>query len=244
MRNLLLWLRFKGTAYHGWQVQKNAITVQQTLQEALKKILGEQPPVTGCSRTDAGVHAFSYACNIRTKNIIPCRNLVRALNTCLPKDIAVFSCEEMHPAFHARYSASGKEYIYRICHAPQRDPFELGYAWFYPYPLEINTLKQAALQFRGTHDFSAFCAAGSSVKETVRTVSFAQIEEKEDLIIFRVRADGFLYHMVRIMVGTLIEVARGRFDLTSIPAIIDSKKRENAGPTAPAEGLYLSRILY
>lgn len=244
MRNLLLRLRFDGTAYHGWQVQKNAPTVQQTLQDALETILRERPPVTGCSRTDAGVHAREYACNFRTERTIPRENLVRALNACLPDDIAVLSCTEVRADFHARYAALGKEYLYRILNAPVRDPFFHARALHYPFPLDCGLLDSAAEFYLGTLDFSAFRASGGKDGNAVRTISHARVWRDGDLVFFGVRADGFLYHMVRIMVGTLLDVAQGKRKPDDIPAVIASRDRARAGPTAPAHGLYLNRVFY
>lgn len=244
MRNLLLTLRYDGTAYHGWQVQKNGVTVQQTLQDALERILCERPPVTGCSRTDAGVHACAYACNFRTAHAIPCENLVRALNACLPDDIAVLSCREVPSAFHARYSALEKEYRYQIWNAPVRNPFLRGRALHVPYPLDAERMDAATRHFCGTHDFSAFRAAGSAVKDSVRTISFAKVLRDKENIWFHVRGNGFLYNMVRIMAGTLLYVAQGKLEPADIPKVIASQDRTKAGPTAPAHGLYFYRIFY
>lgn len=244
MRNILLLLRFDGAAYHGWQVQKNGVTVQQVLQDALETVLRERPPVTGCSRTDAGVHALAYACNFRTDRTILCAGLVRALNACLPDDLAVFACREVPPDFHARYAAHEKEYVYRILNTPARDPFERGRALHVPSRLDEAVMDAAARGFLGTHDFAAFQAAGSSVKDTVRAVSAAEVRRKGGLVLFRVRADGFLYNMVRIMAGTLLYAARGKLRPEDIPAVVASRNRTAAGPTAPAHGLYLNRVFY
>ncbi len=244
MRNLLLTISFDGTAYHGWQVQDNAVTVQQTLQDALEQICSRRDNVVGCSRTDAGVHANMYCCNIRTEHPIPCDKLVTALNAVLPRDIAVLDCKEVDFDFHARYDCKSKEYIYRIWNSPNKNPFLYNYSLHYKYPLDEEFLSSQAKQFIGTHDFSSFCAAGSSVEDTVRTVMNASVERNGDEVIFRVEADGFLYNMVRIMTGTLIDISRGRLPENSIPQIIEAKNRFAAGYTAPARGLYLNKIHY
>jgi tRNA pseudouridine38-40 synthase len=244
MRNILLTLRFDGTAYHGWQVQKNAVTVQQTLQDALETVLRSRPPVIGCSRTDAGVHANEYACNFRTSMNIPNESLLRALNTNLPADIAVTGCTEVPERFHARYSACAKEYIYKIFNEKTRDPFLNRFALYYPYRLDIEAMRRAAAGFLGRHDFKAFRATGSSVDDTVRNVTLFEIETQGSLATFRVRADGFLYNMVRIMTGTLLYVSQGRIGESNICEIIDSQSRERAGPTVPAHGLYLNKVFY
>lgn len=244
MRNLLLTLCFDGTAYHGWQVQKNAVTVQQTLQDSLQTVLKERPAVSGCSRTDSGVHANAYSCNFRTEHSIPCESLKRALNAALPRDIRVSGCREAPPDFHARYSAAWKEYVYKIDNGEVANPFLNRYALFYPHTLDCGLLGQAARAFCGTHDFHAFCAAGSSVKDTVRTVRNFGAERRGSLVLLTVEADGFLYNMVRIMVGTLLYVAQGKLTAGDIPAILAGRSRSMAGPTAPPHGLYLNRVFY
>ncbi|MBO5410788.1 MAG: tRNA pseudouridine(38-40) synthase TruA [Clostridia bacterium] len=244
MRNLFLTISFDGTAYHGWQVQNNAVTVQETLQDALEQICSNRDNVVGCSRTDAGVHANMYCCNIRTQSAIPCEKLVGALNALLPRDIAALSCEEVDWDFHARYDCKSKEYIYKIWNSPNKNPFLFGYSLHHKYLLDVEMLDRQAKDFIGTHDFSSFCAAGSSVEDTVRTVMNASVEREGDMITFRVEADGFLYNMVRIMVGTLIDIARGKIPQNSIPQIIEARNRFAAGQTAPAHGLYLNNIHY
>ena len=244
MRNLLLTISFDGTAYHGWQVQDNALTVQQTLQDALQQLCSRRDNVVGCSRTDAGVHANMYCCNIRTEHPIPCDKLVTALNAVLPRDIAALDCREVDFDFHARYDCKSKEYIYKIWNSPNKNPFLYNHSLHYKYPLDEEFLSSQAKQFIGTYDFSSFCAAGSSVEDTVRTVMNASVERNGDEVIFRVEADGFLYNMVRIMMGTLIDISRGKLPENSIPQIIESKNRFAAGYTAPARGLYLNKIHY
>ena len=244
MRNLLLTISFDGTAYHGWQVQENAVTVQQTLQDAFEKICSSRDNVVGCSRTDSGVHANMYCCNIRTENPIACDRLVTALNAVMPRDIAALSCREVDFDFHARYDCKSKEYIYKIWNSPNKSPFLYNYSLHYKYPLDEKFLSEQAKDFIGTHDFSSFCAAGSSVEDTVRTVMNATVEREGDMVIFRVEADGFLYNMVRIMTGTLLDIAKGKIPADSIPQIIESGSRFAAGYTAPARGLYLNNINY
>ena len=198
----------------------------------------------GCSRTDAGVHANMYCCNIRTENPIACDRLVTALNAVMPRDIAALDCREVDFDFHARYDCKSKEYIYKIWNSPNKTPFLYNYTLHYKYPLDAEFLSQQAKDFIGTHDFSSFCAAGSSVEDTVRTVMNASVEREGDMVIFRVEADGFLYNMVRIMTGTLLDIAKGKIPANSIPQIIDSGSRFAAGYTAPARGLYLNNINY
>lgn len=244
MRNLLLTISFDGTAYHGWQVQENAVTVQQTLQDAMEHICSKRDNVVGCSRTDAGVHANMYCCNIRTESTIECNRLVGALNAVLPRDIAALACKEVDYDFHARYDCKSKEYIYKIWNSPNKNPFLYNYSLHYKYPLDEEFLSQQAKAFIGRHHFDAFCAAGSSVEDTERTVMNACVEREGDMVIFRVEADGFLYNMVRIMTGTLIDISRKKIPADSIEQIILSKNRSAAGYTAPAHGLYLNKIHY
>lgn len=244
-------LAFDGTRYHGWQVQANAITVQQRFQDAVEKVFGSRLDVTGCSRTDAGVHANDYICNFRTCATIPCDAIMRALNAHLPQDIAVTSCREVSQAFHPRYYACGKEYVYKIFNASYRDPFTRNYSFYYPRRLDCEKLNDAAQGFCGKHDFAAFRSSGaashhrpeeSEGSDTVRTIFGASVTRNGDMVEFRVRGDGFLYNMVRIMTGTLLFVAQGK--IKSIPDVIESRDRKRAGATAPAHGLYLNRVFY
>ncbi len=244
MRNLLLTISFDGTAYHGWQVQENAVTVQQTVQDALEHICSKRDNIVGCSRTDSGVHANMYCCNMRTESPIECQKLVGALNAVLPKDIAAVDCKEVDFDFHARYDCKSKEYIYKIWNLPNKNPFLYNHSLHYKYPLDEEFLSRQAKAFVGTHYFDSFCAAGSSVEDTERTVMNATVEREGDMVIFRVEADGFLYNMVRIMVGTLIDISRGKIPPDSIERIILAKNRSAAGYTAPAHGLYLNKIHY
>ena len=244
MRNLLLTISFDGTNYHGWQVQDNAVTVQQTLQDALEQICSSRDNIVGCSRTDAGVHANMYCCNMRTENPIECRRLVGALNAILPRDIAALECKEVDYDFHARYDCKSKEYIYKIWNSPNKNPFNFNHTLHYKYPLDEKFLSEQAKAYIGTHKFDSFCAAGSSVEDTERTVMNAAVEREGDMVIFRVEADGFLYNMVRIMAGTLIDISRGKIPADSIGQIIEARNRFAAGYTAPARGLFLNKIHY
>lgn len=244
LRNILVSLRFDGTAYHGWQVQSNAVTVQETVQDTLEKILKYRPSVVGCSRTDAGVHANEFCFNFHTSAAIPCDRLRRALNSNFPYDVAAISCREVPGAFHARYSAVGKEYIYKIWNSDARDPFMNPYSFFCPRRLDTELMTRAARDFLGTHDFSAFCASGSDAEDTVRTVSLLDIERSGPLVTVRIRADGFLYNMVRIIAGTLVAVSQGRIAPDGVSEIITGGRRVPAGQTLPACGLFLNRVFY
>lgn len=244
MRYVLLKLSFDGRPYHGWQIQKNALTVQQVLQEALAAVLGEAPPIKGCSRTDAGVHAIEFCVSMPLTGNISCESLVRALNVHLPQSVAVKSCCEVDEDFHARYSVKYKRYLYRIWNSPVRDPFSDGLALHYPVHLDERAMEEQAQQLIGRHDFSAFCAAGGSVEDKVRNITEYTACRNGDMIELRITADGFLYNMVRIITGTLIDIERGRIPRGSIGEIIASCDRSKAGFTAPPDGLYLEKVIY
>ncbi len=244
MRNLLVTISYDGSAYHGWQVQKNAVTVQQVFQRAVEKLLCVKTDIKGCSRTDSGVHANMYCVSFKTASEIPCKNIVLGLNTYLPKDIAVLDCAEKEQDFHARYSVKSKEYIYRIYNERIRNPFLADYAYHYWYPIDAEFLNDEAQAFVGTHDFSGFCSARSGVEDTVRTVYSFSVERRGAEVLFRVEADGFLYNMVRIMVGTLLFVNEQKIKPGALEAVINSGNRSLAGKTAPAQGLYLNKVNY
>ncbi|MBQ8783878.1 MAG: tRNA pseudouridine(38-40) synthase TruA [Clostridia bacterium] len=244
MRNLLVTIAYDGTDYHGWQVQPNGITVQQAVQDAIEKILGKRENIVGCSRTDSGVHANNFCFNMRTESPIDPFRFVGAMNAVLPDDIAVKECVKVPMEFHARYDCKGKEYIYKIWNSPQRNPFLQDRYLHYKKPLDAELLNKAAQAFVGKHDFSAFCASKTTVEDFVRTVEYAAVTQNDEEVCFTVKADGFLYNMVRIMVGTLLEVAEGRISADSIGKIINSLDRNQAGRTAPAHGLYLNKVFY
>ena len=244
MQRLLLTLRYDGSRYHGRQVQKNAITVQETLQDAVERLTGIRSGLTGCSRTDAGVHAEMFCCAFDTASPLRGEKMVKALNAHLPRDIAVYGCREVEADFHPRYAALGKRYVYRIWNAPERNPFWEGRALHCRRPLDAAFLNEQAAAYVGTHDFASHQAAGSTVEETIRTVRRAEVERRGEMVLFTVEADGFLYNMVRIMVGTLLGLQAGSLEAGSIPAILESGSRERAGATAPACGLYLDHVFY
>lgn len=244
MRNLLLTIKYLGTAYSGWQVQNNAPSVQQTLQDAVEKLFCVRENIVGCSRTDAGVHANMYCCNIRTQSELPCDVIVRGMNAYLPHDICAVSCREVDYDFHARYDCIGKEYVYMIRNSPLPDPFLFGRCWQFNKHIDADLLNECAQAYCGTHDFRAFCSSGSSVQTTVRTVTGFSVSRENDLIKMTVSADGFLYNMVRIMVGTLTDITLGKISPDEISAIIDSLDRSRAGVTAPPQGLYLNKVYY
>lgn len=244
MPNYLLQLSFDGTNYHGWQLQDSDRTVQGELEHAIAQVFPSAGRVAGCSRTDAGVHAKTFICNFHTDKEMDLLKLRAALNFYLPEDIVVQSCRTVPDDFHARFSCVGKEYIYQIWNGRVRNPFLNKQALHINYPLDETSMDQAAKYFVGEHDFSAFCASGSSAHTTIRTVTDAAVRREGDLVTFRVSANGFLYNMVRIMTGTLIYVANGKISIEDLPDIIDGGLRKQAGYTVPAHGLYLNRIFY
>lgn len=244
---IALSLMYDGSHFCGWQVQKNARSVQGTLQDALEKVLGFRPDVCGCSRTDSGVHANNYVCHILRENVKPHKDrLVMALNAHLrDSGLAVTSAGYRDADFHARYSCTGKEYIYKIWNEKYMNPHLTGKAMFYPRDIDIDALSYVSDEFRGTHDFRSFMTKGSKNEDnTVRTVKYFNVEKQDGLITISVCADGFLYNMVRIMVGTYLDLARKKAPAGSLSLIIDGKNRSLAGDTAPAEGLYLNKIFY
>ena len=244
-RNLLLKLAYDGTRYHGWQIQENAVTVQQVFQEALMKVTGRQEDLKACSRTDTGVHAREFCVSLKTESPIPPERLLAALNHYLPEDVAVRSVEQVPLDFHARYSCKGKEYVYQIWNHPVRDPFLRQRALHYWYPIDEALLDRAARHYVGRHDFSSFCTLDRREKgDLTRTVTKSQVTREGDMVLFTVAADGFLYNMVRIMVGTLLRVQQGKLAPEDIPGVLAAQDRRAAGPTAPAWGLYLNRVFY
>lgn len=244
MTNFALTLAYDGTPFCGWQLQPNGESVQQNIEHAIEQATGTHSRVTGCSRTDAGVHAREFVCNFFSATHIPVEQLPAALNFYLPPQIAVRACRAVPQNFHARYDCKAKTYRYHIHNSPVRDPFLLNRATQINRPLDEVMLHTQAQDFIGRHDFAAFCAAGSSVKSTVRTVTHASVQRDGDSVFFIVRGEGFLYHMVRIMAGTLLHIAAGKLPQGSIPSIIASGDRAQAGPTAPVQGLCLWQVEY
>ena len=239
-----LTIAYDGTNYHGWQRQKNGITVQEVLEDILSEIFKTQTTVTGCSRTDAGVHARTYVCCFSGKTTIPCDKMPFVLNTKLPDDIRAYKCEVMHDSFNARFETVSKAYEYKIINRCFHDPIERNFAWHYPVKLDVEKMKQAAEIIRGKHDFASFCAAGSVVKSTVRNLMELSVKADGDIITIRAKADGFLYNMVRIITGTLVYVGNGKLRVEDIKELIDKKDRRLLGITAPPQGLSLVEVNY
>ena len=243
-RNIALKLMYNGTAYHGWQVQKNAISVAETLEKALSTVVCHPVKCTGAGRTDAGVHAEVYVANFRTTSTIPCDRIPLAVNTRLPRDIVVVKATEVPMEFNAIGSCHRKEYTYRIYNSRLGNPFYVDRAWFYPKHLDEKIMQQAADQFVGTHDFRAVRSVGTETKTTVRTVYYFDVTRHDQLIECKVCANGFLYNMVRAMTGTIVYAAEGKLSPQDIPAILESGNRTLAGPTVPPGGLYMTKLWY
>ena len=242
-----MFIAYNGAEYHGFQRQDNALTVQEVLEKALGKLLKIPPPtVYGCSRTDAGVHARRFCFNVHIDSSIPCEGFVKGMNTLLPRDIAVLSCEDAEEDFHARYRAKGKEYVYLISTKPQRDVFLQKLAYHYPRKPDIAAMNRAARLLVGEHDFGAFCRAEGKirVKSTIRTIYDISVTQHEDICELRVRGNGFLYNMVRIVAGTLLYVSVGRRCEEDILKALKRGNRALGGITLPPVGLFLNEVFY
>ncbi len=244
MRNLKVMTAYRGTKYHGFQRQSNALTVQEVLERAVSKVLNEQVNIIGCSRTDTGVHANNFCFNVKTESNIRTIGFCRGVNGELPDDISILSCEDVPLDFHARFDCRGKEYIYKIHCSESKDPFGADLAYHYRRKFNTERAKAAAAYLVGTHDFTSFCADCTSVSTTVRTIYSLEIENNGDSVILLVKGDGFLYNMIRIIAGTLLDVSEGRIEPDQIPAILEARDRLKAGRTAMAHGLYLNRVFY
>lgn len=242
--NTALLLSYLGTGYHGWQRQKNGMTFQQLIEEAVAGACGLEVSVSGCGRTDAGVHAKYYVCNFKGTTHIPLDKLPFALNAHLPPAVAVRKAVSVPEAFDARFSCMSKEYTYLFYNSRLPDPFWLDRACFCPQTLNERAMAAAAIQFIGKQDFAAVRSVGTPVKSTVRTICACSVERRGPVILIRVEADGFLYNMVRAIAGTLMYVGIGKLMPDDISEILCSRDRERAGPTAPAGGLYMTALRY
>ena len=231
MRNLKVTMGFRGTNYHGFQRQPNGITVQEVVETALSKLFNEPVTIQGCF-------------TMQTEKQLPERNFIRGACGYLPEDISIYRVEEMPADFHARFSCKAKEYMYRIHNSESKNPFTTDLELLYRRKLDIPLMQEAAQHFIGTHDFATFCTNCTEKQNTIRTIYDITIEKQGNTVILLVKGNGFLYNMVRIIAGTLLEVGRGNLEVSQIADIIASKDRANAGPTAPAKGLKLMQIEY
>lgn len=244
MKHVKLTVAYDGTNYCGWQVQPNGITVQEVLNQCLSEFTGENIETIGASRTDAGVHALGNVAVFDTEMRMPGDKFSFALNQRLPEDIRIQKSEEVDADFHPRYVKSQKTYEYRILNCRFPIPTERFYSHFTYIPLDVDKMKEAASYLIGEHDFKSFCGTGAQVKTTVRTVKEIQIEKSGDRITIRITGEGFLYNMVRIIAGTLMDIGGGLYPPEKMKEILEAKDRKKAGPTAPARGLTLMKIQY
>jgi len=243
-RNLRLGLDSAGTRSHGWQRQKNALTLQETIETAVAILTGERVHLIGSGRTDAGVHALRQVANFHTRSSLPLRAFVPGLNSLLPPDIAVLAAAEVPAGFHARKSARAKTYEYRLLNRPVRSPLSLRYAWQVAPPLEEAALAEAARLLVGEHDFAAFQASGSAVCTTRRRVEEACWQREGDMFLFRITATGFLRGMVRSLVGTMVQIGLKKRPVSDLAELLARPDRTRVGPTAPPQGLFLVSVRY
>lgn len=243
-RNIKLTVAYDGSAYHGFQRQANALSIQEVLEERLAKILGHPLKMTGAGRTDSGVHAYGQVVNFYTTGTIPSERIPAAGKGLLPNDIVIVKAEEVAPEFHARYSAKSKIYIYRVLTGRAADPFTRNFAWHIPQALNTSAMHEAARIILGEHDFSAFRAAGGPPVSPIREIFDASCRQNGREIEFLFWGNGFLYHMVRNLVGTLINVGLGKLSAEGFRGVLAGCDRTKAGITAPPQGLYLKEVIY
>jgi tRNA pseudouridine38-40 synthase len=244
MRRIKLVLEYCGTRYHGWQVQPNALSVQECIERPLTQMTNSPVRLHAAGRTDAGVHALGQVAHFDTLSTMPLPALQRGLNSLLPDDIAVRQVTEVPMDFHARYAARQKTYAYVVHNHPVRSAFVAPYTWYVPQPFDVPAMRSAAQVLVGRHDFSAFRAASCAARSPVRCVSRIAVKRRAARIFFVVCADGFLQHMVRNIVGTLVDIGLGKIPAEAMTAILQSRQRQFAGPTAPPQGLFLVRVRY
>ncbi|WP_373897476.1 tRNA pseudouridine(38-40) synthase TruA [Haloimpatiens sp. FM7315] len=244
-RNIKLTIEYDGTNYCGWQKQNSQRTVQGTIEKAIRDLTKEENlNLIGCSRTDSGVHAKGFVANFTTNSSIPSNKFREAINARLPKDIVILLSEQMPSAFHSRYDSKGKKYVYSILNRAEKCAIGRNYIYSFGRELDLNSINCACKYFIGTHDFSAFKSQGSSVKTSVRTIFDLDVKKDGDIITVSASGDGFLYNMVRIIVGTLLDVGVGKIEPKDVEKIIESKDRLKAGAVVPALGLCLQKVFY
>lgn len=244
MRNIKLALEYDGKEFLGWQRQKVGRTVQGVLEKAIEELTKEKVEVIGCSRTDTGVHAREFIANFYTNSTIPGDKFIYALNNRLPDDVVIIKSEDIDEAFHSRFDSKGKTYCYTLLNRKTPTALYRNSSYLVKEQLDVDKMKEAAKYFLGTHDFAAFRTVGSSVKTTVRTLYKLEVEKHDDFINIYVSGDGFLYNMVRIIVGTLIDVGRGKIQPLRIKEILEAKDRTKAGKVVPPMGLTLVKVFY
>ncbi|MBD5543502.1 MAG: tRNA pseudouridine(38-40) synthase TruA [Lachnospiraceae bacterium] len=240
MKRVMLTVAYDGTNYCGWQIQSNGNTIEAELNKHLSELLGEEIKVSGASRTDAGVHALCNLAVFDTNARMPGEKISYGLNQRLPEDIRIQESKEVDGDFHPRFTATKKTYEYRIYNSRFPNPVERLYSHFTYVPLNVDNMQRAAAFFVGEHDFKSFCAVGTQVESTIRTIYECTVEKNGPVICIRVSGNGFLYNMVRIIAGTLMEVGKGNLNPADVPTILEERNRQSAGPTAPAKGLMLT----
>jgi len=244
-RKIKMVLQYDGTAYHGWQRQRQEPTIQSVMEEKIRTITGGFSTLIASGRTDAGVHAFGQVCHFLTDSTIAPEALRKGLNSLLPDDILIKEVEDAPAHFHARYSAKSKVYEYRILNTPQPDPFLRFYSWHVPYKLDLGAIRECLTLLSGEHDFSSFRSSGSENMNPTREMILAELRAPEDGILrFFFEADGFLRHMVRNMVGTLVDAGKGKWGAEEFKRIFESRDRQRAGVKSPPQGLYLVKVRY
>ena len=244
MKNLLLKVQYDGSNYEGWQSQPSGNTIQQKIEKAIFEITGERVKIIGSGRTDSGVHAKGQYCNFMSVAELPIEKMPGAFNSALPRDIRIIKSEEVPLDFHARYSAIKKKYSYHIDNNGIYNPLFRRYAYHIPQPLIVEEMEKASGFLLGSHDFRAFMSKGSSIKTTIREVKDIKLKSEDNFLIFTIAADGFLYNMVRIIIGTLVEIGLGKLDSEIIREMIITGNRNIGGPTAPPHGLFLEEVYY
>jgi len=245
MRTLKIVIAYDGARYHGWQRQLNGLSIQQVLEESVGRITGRPATVIGSGRTDAGVHALAQVAHFRTESGLAEANLLKGINSVLPKDIVVTDLREAPEGFHARFDAASKVYLYRIVNRSVRDVFERGRAWFIHRPLAVERMRQALPYFLGTHDFTSFCTVHCESRDRIRTVLDAALTgEAGDILEMSIEADGFLRYMVRTIMGVMVDVGLGKHPPEAVGEILQARDRCRAGMTAPACGLFLKEVRY